>query len=197
MALIKGKNRRDSDRQPEHPTLGDADPTVRLAAAHELGEHGTGVAELLALVPVEKDPAVRQSALSALAEHDTVEIAQALVPMLHSDDAPLRNAVLEALRVMPWAVAQILPELLDDPDPDVRILAGMLMVDSHHHDTRPRLEAALAAEQHPNVVAALLEAYLHIQDAASRPVLTGLRDRFPDNPFLAYTIDTALKQSEP
>jgi HEAT repeat protein len=190
MALTRSKSTKPAT-PAEPPSLDSPNANVRLAAVREMADDPASVPTLLSFVGTEPDRAVREVALTELADLDTVEIARALVPYLRADEAGLRNAVLEALRVMPKAVPDLIPELLRDADPDVRILAAMALVNSPHRQTREWLETALSGEQHPNVVSALLEAWLPLVDQAALPLLRLLRERFPDDPFITFVAERA------
>jgi HEAT repeat protein len=190
MALTRGTPRKPTV-PPEPPSLDSPNANIRLAAVREMVDDPAAVPMLVGFVGTEPDRAVREVALTELADLDTVEIARQLVPFLRADEAGLRNAVLEALRVMPTAVPELIGELLSDADPDVRILAAMVLVDSPHEQARAWLESALAGERHANVASALLEAWLPLVDEAALPLLHVLRERFPHDPFITFLAERA------
>jgi len=81
---------------------------------------------LAARVALECDLAAREAMLTALAGSRDAAAARTLAQLLRSQDAGLRNAVVDTLGQMP-ATAAIAPELLADEDAGVRVLTVMLL----------------------------------------------------------------------
>ncbi|GIH99861.1 HEAT repeat domain-containing protein [Planobispora takensis] len=197
MALV----RRAVDTPPQAPdtdprlliaALTDADADRRRRAALALGAEPTAVPALLERVAVEEDAAVREAVLTVLAARDEAEVATGLAVHLRSDDAALRTAVVEALAAMPNGVAPLLPQLVLDPDHDVRILTAMVMADLASPEAVRWLVEMVSADRHPNVVASAVDALLPLAGAEHRALLQAVGERFRDDPFLRFTIDAAL-----
>ncbi|HWH01426.1 MAG TPA: HEAT repeat domain-containing protein [Pilimelia sp.] len=172
--------------------LHDPDPERRRAAAVDLHGFAAAVPALLARVAVEDDAAARDAVLTSLAGHDTPAVAEALCAHLGSEDAGLRTAVVETLAAMPCGAVPLLPGLVADPDPDVRILTAMILADLPAPDAELRLVELVSGDTHRNVVGAALAALLPMATAAHAALLRRTRDRFADDPFLRFTIDAAL-----
>nr|BFE59870.1 hypothetical protein GCM10020063_043960 [Dactylosporangium thailandense] len=172
--------------------LEDADPERRRRAALDLEGDAVAAPALLARVPAEPDPAVRDAVLTTLAALDHADVAAGLAPHLRSDDAALRTAVAGALAAMPASVPALLPTLLADPDHDVRIMTAMILADLPHPGAAEWLAEIVAADPHPNVAAAAIDALLPMAGPEHADVLRAARDRFPDDPFLRFTVDAAL-----
>jgi HEAT repeat protein len=81
-----------------------------------------------------------------------------------------------------------LPELLADPDPDVRLLACDLVREVGGADRTRWLCALIETEPEVNVCAAAVEALGEIADASAEPSLSRCAERFPDDPFLGFAI---------
>jgi HEAT repeat protein len=173
-------------------TLDSADPEIRRSGALHLDVQSGAVESLLDHVAEEPDPTARDAMLTVLAAEDSEAVARGLVRHLASEDAGLRNAVVDVLAMMTRAVPALLPELTISPDSDVRILSAMLLGNLAHPAVVPALEAMIATDPHPNVVAAAIDALLPIATAEHVALLEGALTRFPEDPFLRFTIQAAV-----
>ncbi|MBK3772987.1 HEAT repeat domain-containing protein [Azospirillum sp. YIM DDC1] len=174
--------------------LEDADPALRRRAAHALGERPDAVPALSARLTREEEPSVRETLLTALVRTGTAEAAAALVPYLASEDVGLRNGVIESLQQMPAAV--VMPEvapLLTAADSDLRIFAAQLIGKLPHPDRLARLAGVIDHDPHVNVCLSAVEALMESGDPAALPVVERLGGRFPDDPFVAFSVDAARR----
>lgn len=179
--------------------LDDADPAQRRRAAHALDAHALGerpdvVPALSARLAREEDPSVREVLLTALVRAGTGAAASALVPYLASEDVGLRNGVIESLQQMPAAV--VMPEvapLLEAADSDLRIFAAQLVGKLPHPDRLGLLAGVIDREPHVNVCLSAVEALMESGDPAALPVVERLAARFPDDPFVAFSVDAARR----
>lgn len=144
----------------------------------------------------EADPSVRDALFGSMAHHASDAAAAALIPLLRSEDAGLRNGAIETLAAMPEAVAPRMLSLLRDADPDVRIFAVNLLVDLQHPEVASWLVDVLAREDQVNVVAAAVDVLAEVGGPEHHPVLRALNLRFPDDPFIAFAVDMAISRSE-
>jgi HEAT repeat protein len=197
MALVRRTSPAPAEPAPDRSTLvaalADPDAERRRRAAVDLGGDSEAVPDLLARVPVEEDQVARDAVLTTLAAHDRADVAESLATHLRSDDAALRTAVVEALAAMPHGVLPLLPKLVVHPDHDVRILTAMVLADLPSPAAMPWLVEIVAADRHPNVVAAALDALLPAAAPEHAPLLERTRERFAGDPFLCFTIDAALE----
>ncbi|WP_250031713.1 HEAT repeat domain-containing protein [Paractinoplanes maris] len=173
--------------------LDDADPDCRREAALGLGGVAEAVPALLRRVAAETDPLVRDAVLTTLAAHDTAAVATGLGGHLASDDAGLRTAAAEALATMPVSVPAIIPGLLADPDHDVRVMTAMVLADLPHPGSQTWLAQMIAEDDHPNVVTAAIDALLPSLELEHHDLLRAAVQRFPDDPFLRFTVEAALR----
>ncbi|PWC62301.1 hypothetical protein TSH58_25480 [Azospirillum sp. TSH58] len=174
--------------------LEDADPARRRRAAHALGERPDAVPALSARLAREEDPSVRETLLTALVRTGTAAAAAALVPHLVSEDVGLRNGVIESLQQMPAAV--VMPEvapLLTAADSDLRIFAAQLVGKLPHPDRLDLLAGVIDRDPHVNVCLSAVEALMDSGDPAALPVVERLGARFPDDPFVAFSVDAARR----
>ena len=173
--------------------LDDADPDSRREAALGLDGAGVAVPALLDRVAAEPEPNVRDAMLTTLAAHDTDQVVEALAVHLASDDAGLRTAVAETLAAMPVSVPAIIPRLLADPDHDVRVMTAMILADLPHPESITWLTRMIRDDPHPNVVTSAIDALLPSLTPEHTELLEGAVRRFPDDPFLRFTVEAAVR----
>lgn len=198
MALVKPRKPAEpipaEDGGDPRPRLEDADPARRRAAAHALGGRADAVDALAGRLPREEDASVREALLTTLVLTGTGEAARAVLPLLASEDVGLRNGVIESLQQMPAAV--VMPEaapLLRSDDPDLRIFAAQLIGRLAHPDRLPLLVGVLERDPEVNVCLAAVEALMESGRPDALPALERLALRFPDDPFVAFSVDAARR----
>lgn len=176
------------DAEAALAALADADVDVRRRAATELRGNPAATPVLCARLAVERDRAVRGALVTAIAAIGDDAAARGTALHLRSDDAATRAAALEALELMPAAARRVLGELLDDGDPDVRILAATAAAAPAlaGAELRARLVALVERDAHVNVCMAALEGLR--DDPAARAALAALPARFPDDPYVAFAV---------
>jgi len=173
--------------------LDDPDRDVRREAALGLDGVAVAVGPLLDRVAAEPVPAVRDAMLPTLAAHDIGRVAERLAVLLASDDAGLRTAAAEALATMPLATPAIIPRLLTNYDHDVRVMTAMVLANLPHPAALTWLAEMIRDDPHPNVVAAAVDALLPSVGPEHAELLQQAVRRFPDDPFLRFTIEAALR----
>jgi HEAT repeat protein len=191
--------RREAPKSPAPPldatrlvaTLSEGTVDERWAAARAAAELPDGLSILRDALPRENSPRIREAIFTGLARIGTPESASAVLPYLGSDDASVRAGTLDALRAMPDATAPHLARLLEDNDPDVRLLACELARNQPAADAGRLLGELLRSESHANVCAAAIEVLAEIGGPDSLPVLAECAARFPNDPFLAFAVQIA------
>jgi HEAT repeat protein len=163
----------------------------RWTAARSAAESPDGVALLAAALSKECIPRVREAIFTALARIATSDGAAVALPYLRSDDAAERTGALDALRAMPTAAAEHLPQLLNDTDPDVRLLACEIARVLPAGDASRALGELLERETNSNVCSAAVEVLAETGNVASLPILARCAARFPDDPFLTFAVKVA------
>lgn len=176
--------------------LHDADAGRRRWAARDLAAHAACAPQLGAQLQREPDLRVREALLASLAAIGTPAAAQALLPLLRSEDAQLRNGAIESLAQMPDAVAPVLPPLLADADADVRLFAVNLLAELRHPDVLPCLVQVLAQESAVNVVAAAIDVLAEVGGPPQLPALEAAAARFAGEPFVAFAARIARERME-
>lgn len=168
------------------------DPTVRRAAARELSRHADAAEALVARIDLELVDAVREAIFDSLLAIGGDRVADALLPLLRHPNAAVRNNALETLQALPDEVLARMDQLLEDPEPHVRIFAINILAGLEGVNAAPRLLQAIAAEQHVNVVSTALDHLVEIGTEDMIPALEALRERWRDERFVCFVIDTAL-----
>ena len=185
---------------PEAPEQGlsrltDGTDDERWSAARELSGREDAVDALSAALSRESEPRVREAILTSLARVGTPRSAEAMLPMIRSDDASQRTGALDALRLMPAALEAHLPNLLADPDPDVRLLACDLARELPGAQASQMLGALLTREGEANVAAAAVDVLAEVGGSGALPGLEACAARFADTPFLAFCVKIAIERS--
>lgn len=154
--------------------------------AATLGEH----------LLTERDSRVREALFTTLTAFASEEAATALLPLLRSEDAQMRNGAIEALQSMPLAVAPRVDALLRDTDPDVRIFTVNMLGELRHEKVLPWLEQVLQTEAQVNVVGAAIEVLAEVGSPADIAALQATVRRFADDPFIGFAAQMAIERIE-
>lgn len=174
--------------------LQDPDPGVRRWAAKDLSAYREAAATLCQRLEQEEDSAVREVIATALAKIGGPEVVSGIIELLRSDDAALRNLVIEILKEIPQDLEGHIEPLLRDSDPDVRIFAVNIMGLTTHPKLEQWLISILEEDPHVNVVATALDQLCEIGTEASLPALALVRKRFPQDPFILFSAEMAEKR---
>ena len=112
MALVKRRDGKAGDAARDNASagrslnellsaLGAADAVSRRQAARELAAHPNAAPAMCGRLEGERDASVRSVIFTSLIKLKTRTVVELLAPHLRSEDAALRNAVVEALQEMP------------------------------------------------------------------------------------------------
>jgi HEAT repeat protein len=142
----------------------------------------------------EEDSSVREIILTTLTQLGNAEAVAGLVNCLRSEDASLRNEAIEAMKLLPDEVAPIMGQLLKDPDPDVRIFAVNVLESLRHDQVEEWLNEVINHDAHVNVCAAAVDLLGEVGTLQSLEALNYLKARFPDEPFIRFATDLAIKR---
>lgn len=196
MPLVRKPSSETPIAQPDRASLatsllGGSDDE-RWAAARSAYEIDDGVSLLGRALESERVPRIREAIFTALAKIGTPEAAAVVLPLLRSDEAAQRTAALDALQAMPSAAAGHLTLLLEDADPDVRLLACEIARRLPVDESAEVLVALIDREENANVCAAAIEVLAETGGLQSLPALARCGARFPDDPFLAFAVKAAI-----
>ncbi|KIH77221.1 HEAT repeat-containing protein [Geoalkalibacter ferrihydriticus] len=203
MAFIKQQssqiieqNERKHDRDCANLVLqlSDPSPTARRWAARDLADCPDSSGALVEQLQREQDSSVRGIILTTLTHLGDEEAVSGLVNCLRSEDASLRNEAIEAMKFLPSEVAPIMGQLLKDPDPDVRIFAVNVLESLRHEQVEEWLREVIEHDAHVNVCASAVDLLGEVGSTYSWEALENLKVRFPDEPFISFAADLALKR---
>jgi len=210
MALKKSKkikpNETNSDDQEKRQTerkyeglekqLESADITERRWAARDLANFEESAKLLINKLQTEPEHSVKEAIFDSLQSMGGDDVVNGLLPMLRLEDAELRNGAIEVLQSMPEGVAIHIIELLNDGDSDVRIFAIDILQELAHPQTPQWLLSVLKDETHINVVATAVDRLTEVGTPDMIPELLQLKQRFPNENFLGFAVDTAISRIE-
>lgn len=188
------ERRRPRDFSGLMAELADADPTARRWAARDLAEFSESAGALVEHFKSEADPSVRDAILTTLTHLGDPAAVAGLVDCLRSEDAAVRNEVIEVMKQLPDEVAPIMGDLLVDPDPDVRIFAVNILESLRHPQVEAWLISVIEQDPHVNVCAAALDLLGEVGTSAARSALAQLKQRFSDEPYICFAVNLALKR---
>jgi HEAT repeat protein len=170
------------------------DSDQRWTAARTMGSMPAAVGALGAALQCERDTRVREAIFTSLTRIGTRESVDAVLPLVRSDDANKRSGALDALRAMIGAVRPLLPDLLIDADPDMRLLMCDLVREVPAEEATRLLCAVLECEQELNVCAAAVDVLGDIGETTAIPSLVRCAARFGGDPFVAFAVQLATER---
>ena len=174
--------------------LWDEDPSVRRWAARDLADcEGTSVA-LVERLKIEPELSVREVILSTLTRLGDPKAIMGLADCLRSEDAALRNEVVDAMKLLPDEVAPIMMALLADADPDVRIFTVNVLESLCHPDVESWLIEVIEEDKHVNVCATAVDLLGEVGTKAALEPLARLKVRFANEPYIQFAADLALRR---
>lgn len=174
--------------------LQSGDAEQRRWAARDLAEHPASATALGEALLHERDSSVRQAVFTSLSRIGTEAAVNALLPLLRSEDAELRNGAIESLTSLPKVVGPRIAALLQDSDPDVRIFTVNLLGELRHEQVRPWLLQVLQHDAAVNVAAAAIEVLAEVGTPADAEALRAVSRRFPADPFIDFAAEMALQR---
>jgi len=174
--------------------LSDPNPAARRWAARDLAFCPESSAALIEQLQQELNSSVREIILTTLTQLGDELAVASLVNYLRSEDVVLRNEAIEAMKLLPEEVAPIMGNLLKDPDPDVRISAVNILESLRHQNVEVWLKEVIEQDVHVNVCATAVDLLGEVGTAASQEALENLKIRFPDEPYISFAADLALKR---
>jgi HEAT repeat protein len=192
--IEQDERKRERDCSSLVRQLSDNDPTARRWAAKDLVDCPDVSGELVEQLRREENVSVREIILTTLTQRADEAAVAGLVECLRSEDASLRNEAIEAMKMLPAEVAPIMGRLLADADPDVRIFAVNVLESLRHEKVEEWLKGVIERDPHVNVCATAVDLLGEVGTPYSRQALENLQARFPDEPYISFAADIALKR---
>ena len=174
--------------------LSDGNPVARRWAARDLTECPEGTPALLERLKQEPDISVREVIFTSLTRIGHFAAVLGLVECLHGEDVALRNEAIDALKQMPDEVAPVMHGMLKDTDSDVRIFAVNILESLRHPQVESWLIEVIESDPHVNVCATAVDLLGEVGSSAAREALVRLKGRFPEEPYVQFAADLALRR---
>jgi len=203
MGLVKQKTTQLAEREKPNPerdrdalraALEDSDASRRRHAAREIAHYPDSTTLLVSCLQREEDGAAREVILGSLVRLNDPIALSGLVDCLRSEDAALRNEVIEKFTQMGQEVDPTLQSLLADPDPDLRIFAVNILASSQNPDLENWLIKVIEQDPHINVCATAVDLLCEIGTEAAIDPLFRLKARFAAEAYIQFAADLALKR---
>ncbi len=163
-------------------------------AARDLVDCPGSSAALMQRLSIEQDDSVREVILTTLVHLGDDASVMGLVQCLRSDDATLRNEAIEALKMLPDAVAPIMRGLLADEDSDVRIFAVNILESLRHPEVETWLSEVIEHDPHVNVCGTAVDLLGEVGSRNVLDPLLRLKSRFAREPYIQFAADIAIKR---
>jgi HEAT repeat protein len=173
--------------------LAARDPKLRHGAARRLGVYPETATILASAVCTETLGSVREMIFTSLMRMGTRPAAAGLVPLLQSEDVGLRNGAMEALKTMPEVAAECLGEIFAS-DSDVRIFGVEILSGLPSSNRLYWLKRVVQEESEINVCAVAVDTLVRPGDREAASPLHQLLERFPEEPFLEFSVRSALSR---
>lgn len=174
--------------------LEDSDATVRRHAAQKITSCLDAATALVSRLKREENTAVREAILNSLLQLHDPSVGSGLADCLRSEDAALRNDVIEAFKQLGDEVAPILRSLLADPDPDVRIFVVNILNSERYPNVEQWLIEVIERDSHVNVCATAVDLLCEVGTEAAIDPMLRLKARFAHEAYIQFAADLALKR---
>lgn len=172
--------------------LHSADSNTRRRAAVDLGSCSDASSCLLERLQQEPQESVRQVIITSLTRIGSEQAMQGLISCLRSENVPLRNHAIEAIKQMPTEMTPLLELLLQDNNADVRIFTINILESRHHELVEPWLIRIINNDAHVNVVCSALDLLCEMGSQQSLPALQALQQRYPEEGYIQFACELAI-----
>jgi hypothetical protein len=173
-------------------SLQSTDEMTRRWAARDLAAFPQASVALMQQLTQEPDRSVREAIFVSLTQIGDQIAVDGLITCLRSEVVNLRNDAIEAMKLMPDAVAPMMQGLLHDSDPDIRIFAVNILESLRHPKVESWLIDVITTDPHLNVCATALDLLAEVGSQQAIEPLQQLKQKFADEPFVQFAIDIAL-----
>ena len=198
MGLVSSKAASQNSGEPTAFSIDDLlhhDPEIRRRAAQTV-RGADAVPALITALEAENKRVVRAAMFNALRDIGGAAVAGALTPLLGSEETDIRNGAVAVMKTLGSDVGDIMPGLLQQDDPDIRIMAIDILQDLGHPSAPDWLETVLKQDLHANVVGAAIDRMVEIGTTDHCDALRSAAERFADDPFISFATDQAIKAIE-
>lgn len=186
------RRRRERNFENLVAQLDSPSSSERRWAARDLAKYKEASPYLLKVLQNEKDISVREVILSSLLDLRDEIAVKGLIELLKSDDALLRNEVIETLKEMPEEVVPHIEKLINSEDSDLRIFAINIMESLRHPKVLEWLKQILDKEKNVNVLANALDLVAEVGTDEFIPLIEKIKENFKDEPYIQFVSDLAI-----
>ncbi len=157
---------------------------------------------LLELLSAEDESVVRDALLNSLASMVTQqpEYLQAslerVIELLRQANASLRTQLVRFLAGFPDEMSELVPQLLADPNTNIRLYALDIVQSLRHPDVPQWLKQVIETEAEANVVISAIDRSVEAGCQEILDVLPGVVERFPDVEMLPFAVHMATERLE-
>jgi HEAT repeat protein len=170
--------------------LRGGDAEVQREAAFYAGESRCDAAvPLLTEMVGSQNVGVQEAAEQALRRIGGQATVQALVPLLRSDEANVRNIAMDVLRQVGEQNLDTLVAILRDEDPDIRIFAADILGSTGHENAVKALNEALLKDPEVNV---RYQAAVSLGELAHPGGAKSLKQAMGDDEWVQFAVVEAL-----
>lgn len=204
MALIKKANTKPVQAEPDVVlTFRDYEQLLLSSQVDERRLAVRGIAAsgdadvlptLVAALKAEKDDGVQDLILQSLRALGGNAVVESLMPFLASENAHLRNSIIDVLQQMPNEMESHMEALLSDDDADVRIFAINIMASLQHPGVPHWLETVITHDQHLNVCMTALDLLAETGEKSMCASVDRLLSRFPEEPYVVFSVTQVKKR---
>lgn len=174
--------------------LADQSPHTRRIAARAAFNFPDLVDNFIEHLSHETSFEVREALLYSLQRIGTAKVVEGLLPLLSSEEASLRNSVIEILQEIPHEMENHIIELLNNPDSDIRIFAIDILQQLRHEKAPTWLLSVLKDEEHINVVAAAIDKLAEIGTPEMIATIKVVNAKFEGEAYLQFACATAIER---
>ncbi|MCS7215424.1 MAG: HEAT repeat domain-containing protein [Thermodesulfovibrio sp.] len=190
------EERRKKERNFENlkEQLLSSSASERRWAARDLAQYKEASQILLERIKNEEDVSVIENILSSLSSIRDEVAVKGLIELLRSENAYLRNAVIETLKSMPEEVESYIEELIKSPESDLRIFAINIMESLRHPKVLKWLKEIIENDENVNVCSTALDLVAEVGTEDFLPSIEKIKEKFSDEPYVQFVADLAIRR---
>ena len=203
MALVKKHEKVEVQEYPTLDTIEAAIDFFKSSGSFDAKSYAMeqmvkleGGAEYLVeiLEDISTGKAVDAEASSLLANMDPKEAPiEAIMDLLKLQNAYIRNLAISVLQDYGDAIKYYIVKFLIGDDRDLRIFAINVLGDVNFSESRDMLIELLEGEEDINVAMTAVDYMAEIGEEEDIPLLEKVKDRFKDDVYVAFGVDSAIR----
>ena len=166
-------------------------------AIEKMVEFSNGADELVKLLEIEDEQKITSFMGSVLAKIEPEQAPiEAILELLNSENAFIRNLAISILRDYGKEIKYYIVKYLLGEDRDLRIFAINVLGDVEFAESRDMLIELLENETDLNVAMTAVDYLAEIGEIKDIGLLESLKDRFNQDPYVEFGVNSAIKSIE-